>query len=110
MELLVTSPPLHKDRKRISVTRLEIEVEAGEGLPDNPNVAPQMMLDYSKDGGETWANLQAFRSMGKVGEYIKRLRWINLGQSRTWVFRIRYSDATRPTIIGTYYSMYKNLG
>lgn len=110
MRMLVTTPPLHDDRKRISVTRFEIEVESGDGEPGVPDKAPVMMFDYSKDGGVTWVDLQVFRSMGKVGEYIKRLRWINLGQSRTWVFRIQYTDSARPAIIGTYYSMYRNLG
>lgn len=108
MQFLVTTPPLHDDRKRIFVNRFEIEVEAGEGLSNG--AAPQMMLDYSKDGGKTWIPLQMFRSMGKVGEYIKRLRWINMGMSRTWVFRLRYTDSARPAIIGSYWSGYKGLG
>lgn len=110
MRLLATLPPLHEDRKRIFVSRFEIEVEAGEGLPDAPQTAPTLMLDYSKDGGKTWVPLQAFRSMGRAGEFIKRLRWINLGQSRTWVFRLQYSDTARPAIIGTYMDIWKALG
>lgn len=110
IRMLATAPPLHEDRKRIFVTRFEVEVEAGEGLPEAPQTAPQLMLDYSKDGGITFVPLQVFRSMGRAGEYIKRLRWINLGQSRTWVFRIQYSGSARPTIIGTYYDVWKALG
>lgn len=110
IHMLATSPPLHEDRKRIFVSRFEVEVEAGEGTPDLPQTAPLLVLDYSKDGGKTFAPLQQFRSMGTAGEYIKRLRWINLGQSRTWIFRIRYSGAARPAIIGTYYDYWKGLG
>lgn len=72
--------------------------------------APQIMLDYSKDGGITWAPLQMFRSMGDVGQYIKRLRWINLGHSRTWIFRLQCTDPVRRYIIGAYMDMYKGLG
>lgn len=110
MQMLVTAPPLHQDRKRIFIPRFEIEVEAGLGIPGSPEVAPLMQLDYSKDGGVTWVNLLLARSMGKAGEYIKRLRWLNLGESRTWVFRLRYSDSARPAIIGTYVDEYKGLG
>ena len=46
-----------------------------------------MMLDWSKNGGTTWSDLQLWRSMGKVGDYTQRLRWLSLGQSRQWVFR-----------------------
>lgn len=110
IRMLATSPPLHEDRKRIFVSCFEIEVEAGEGIPGSVTKAPQMMLDYSKDGGITWVQLQVFRSMGAAGEYIKRLRWINLGQSRTWIFRIQYADAARPSVIGTYYDFWKGNG
>lgn len=110
IKMLATAPPLHDDRKRIFVSRLEVEVEAGEGLPDAPEKAPQLMLDYSKDGGKTWVALQVFRSMGAAGDFIKRLRWINLGQARTWIFRIQYSDAARPSIIGTYVDYWRGLG
>lgn len=110
IQMLATAPPIHEDRKRIFITRFELEVEAGLGLPNAPQTAPQLTLDYSKNGGITFVPLQVFRSMGAAGEYIKRLRWINIGQSRTWVFRIRYSDPARPTIIGTYYDVWKGLG
>jgi hypothetical protein len=110
IEMLATAPPIHEDRKRIFVSRFEVEVEAGLGIPGSPQTAPLLVLDYSKDGGITFKPLQQFRSMGAAGEYVKRLRWINIGESRTWVFRIRYSDAARPTIIGTYYDSWKGLG
>jgi len=110
MRFLVTTPPVHDDRKRIFVPRFEVEVEAGQGLPTAPFDGPQMMLDVSKDGGVTFTGLQKFRSMGAVGEYIKRLRWINLGQSRTWIFRLTCTDPVRRYIIGTYIDEYKGQG
>lgn len=110
IQMLATTPPIHKDRKRISIPRFELEVEAGLGTPGVPEQPPLCILDYSKDGGITWSTLQVFRSMGAVGEYIKRIRWINLGNSRTWVFRIQYASAARPSFIGTYYDFFENLG
>jgi hypothetical protein len=110
MRMVLTTPPIHKDRKRISIPRFEIEVEAGLGTQGAPEAPPLMMLDYSKDGGVTFVNLQMFRSMGAVGEYIKRLRWINLGNARTWIFRLQFASAARPAIIGCYYDSFVNLG
>jgi hypothetical protein len=107
-EFVVATPPLHDDRKRIFVPRFEIEVQAGQGLPDA--AAPQMMLEISKDGGMTWQALQRWRSMGTTGEYIQRLRWINLGNSRTWVFRLRCTDPVRRAVIGVYHDAYKGYG
>lgn len=110
MQFLITTPPLHEDRKRIFVPRFEIEVEAGDGLPDTPAIGGTILLDWSKDGGITWSTLVQPRSMGAIGEYIKRLRWLNLGNSRTWIFRLRCSDPIRRYIIGTYLDQWKGLG
>lgn len=110
MRMLVTSPPIHKDRHRIFVPLFEMQVEAGEGTPGDPSRAPLMLLDVSKDGGKTWQPLQKFRSMGKVGEYLKRLRWTQLGAARQWVFRFQYTDSARPAIIGTYITTIEGLG
>lgn len=110
MELLITSPPVHSDRKRIFVPRFEIEVEAGLGLPNDPAAKPFMVLEVSRDGGQTFLPLQKARSMGAVGQYLTRLRWLNLGNARQWVFRLRYSDTARPTLIGAYIDNYAGLG
>lgn len=110
MRFLVTTPPVNDDRKRIFVSRFELEVESGQGNPADPGVPPVMILDVSKDGGITFISPQIFRSMGAVGEYIKRLRWLNLGVSRTWVFRIQCTDPVRRYIIGAYIDDYKGLG
>jgi hypothetical protein len=106
----ITTPPIHDDRKRIFMPRFEIEVEAGSGIDGEPTTVPIMSLEWSKDGGVTWSPLKPPRSMGLIGEYVKRLRWLNLGQSRTWIFRLTCTDPTRRYIIGAYTSPYKSLG
>jgi hypothetical protein len=37
------------------------------------------MLQRSIDGGMTWGMQQPWRSMGKIGEYQRRLRWMGQG-------------------------------
>jgi hypothetical protein len=56
-------------------------------------------LRYSDDFGNTWSTPQA-RSLGKIGEYAKRVIWRRLGQSRTRVFEVRVSDPVAVTILG----------
>lgn len=102
MRALIVSPPVHKDRVRVFVDKFEIDVESGVGLPEGQGSDPQWMLDWSKDGGRTWSSLQLWRSMGRIGEYTKRLRWLKLGQSRQWIFRLQSTDPVRRVIIGTY--------
>lgn len=102
MEVVMTSPPVHSDRKRVFVDRIEIDVESGVGLVEGQGSEPQWMLDWSKDGARTWGPLQIWRSMGRLGEYLTRLRWLKLGASRQWVFRLRSTDPVRRVIIGAY--------
>lgn len=110
MQFQITTPPIHEDRKRIFMPRFEIEVEAGDGISGDPDTVPQMWLEWSKDGGVTWSTMQLPQSMGLIGQYIKRLRWLNLGNARTWVFRLTCTDNVRRYVIGTYTTDYKSLG
>ena len=110
MRMLITTPNLHGDRHRIFVPRFEIDVQAGDGMPLDPTVGPVMMLDYSRDGGQTFVGLSKWRSMGAQGQYKQRLRWLNLGQGRQWMFRIQCTDPVRRQIIGAYIDSYEGLG
>jgi Fibronectin type III domain len=100
MRLLVTSPPIQGNRYRMFIRKFEVEVQAGVGETAAPN--PQMMLEYSRDAGETFGPLIIWRSMGVTGDYTARLRWLSLGSSREWVLRLTCTDPVRRAIIGTY--------
>ena len=63
---------------------------------------PNLMLDWSGNGGMTWSEQIIWRQMGASGQYKRRLRWLNLGQSRSWVLRLTCTDPVRRAIIGTY--------
>ena len=77
---LVQSNNQHHDRQRLFCSRFELDVEAGVGLTTGQGDDPQIRLRRSIDGGRTWGILQPPRSMGKIGEYAKRLRWMGQGQ------------------------------
>ena len=89
--------------------RFELDVESGVGAPECCGVNPVWMLDISKDGGRTFGPLQTFRSMGRIGEYLTRLRWLRLGQGRQWILRLQSTDPVRRVIIGTYYDIYAGM-
>lgn len=101
-QALVTSPPLHSDRKRLFIPRFELDIEAGTGITSGQGSDPQWMLRISKDGGRTWGNHQKWRSSGKLGEYRTRLRWLKLGQAREWTFELTCSDPVKRTIIAAH--------
>lgn len=94
------SVPYHSDRKRVYVSRFELDIQAGVGNAAAPD--PQIMLQWSKDGAQTWSMLQPWRSMGAIGAYLQRLRWLRLGQARQWVFCISISSPVRRVIIAAH--------
>ena len=52
----------------------------------------RITLEISNDGGYTYGP-PLLRSLGVVGRYMQRVRWLALGASRDRVFRLRCSDA-----------------
>lgn len=102
---LAHSIPYHSDRKRLFISRFELDIQAGVGLTTGQGSDPQIMLSWSKDGGHTWLTLQPWRSMGKIGEYLRRLRWLRLGQARQWVFRISITDPVQRVVIAAHADM-----
>jgi hypothetical protein len=100
MRALMISPPIHHERQRIYISTFELDVDSGEGLNTGQGSDPQIMMDYSKDGGRTFINLQAWQSVGKIGAYLQRCRWFRLGESRQWSLRIMISDPIKRVILG----------
>lgn len=102
MRMLIDSAPLHQDRMRIFVTRLELDMEVGVGLTSGQGSNPQGMLQWTKDGGKTYSTLQPWRSIGRIGEYLRRMRWIGLGQAYQWGFRFTITDPVKRVLIAAH--------
>jgi Neuraminidase (sialidase) len=68
-------------------------------------IDPQIMMQYSDNGGYTWSN-EKWVSVGKIGEYKTKVRWSRLGSSRNRVFKIMYSEKTFYQINGAYLNAY----
>jgi len=74
--------------------RLQFEFEL-------PTVEPMVMLDVSGNT-RTWDMTQAWRSMGKKGEYDKRVIFRRLGQHRSFTPRIAISAPVKRAIFAAY--------
>ena len=55
---------------------IELFMRTGEGNAATPD--PQIRMDYSDNGSRSFRS-EVSKSMGKVGEYKKRVRWSRLG-------------------------------
>lgn len=82
------------------ISKFQLDAETGVG-ESTDIVNPQAMLSWSDDGGHTWSN-EYLSSLGKQGEYSKRLIWRRLGYARDRVFRIAISDAVKKVLIAQY--------
>lgn len=95
---MATAPPVTDGNRRVFHSRLELVFESGVGLNTGLGSDPQVMLDWSDDGGRTWS-AQRYRSLGKIGEFRARSVWNMLGQARDRVYRYQISDPVRRTLI-----------
>lgn len=111
-----TSRPFDNTGNPTSVASIEAVVEAGDGLPNDITVAsgyneageliassggsePFIALSWSDDGGRTFKGFIA-RSMGKIGEYMKRPIWPRLGRfPRQRVIKFEVSSPTNAVLI-----------
>lgn len=109
MQAILTGPPLQDDRARIFISLFELDVESGVGLNSGQGSDPQIMMDYSRDGGRTFINLQTYNSLGKIGEYLHRCRWFRLGQSRQWTLRVIITDPVKRVILSAHARLAKGI-
>lgn len=98
--------PLLREAVSTPVMRPQVamlEIMARGGVADIGR-DPQVMLQKSVDGANTWGN-EMWRSLGPVGNYARRAVWHSLGASRASTgnqlqFRIRCTDPVPFDIYG----------
>lgn len=96
------APHLTSGLKRVFYNSFQLDMEVGVGLDGAISTLghdPQVILQWSDDGGHTWSN-EKWASFGKIGNRKKRAMWRRLGYSRDRVFRVTISDPVKVAIIG----------
>jgi len=95
-------PPGQNNLKRTAQHSLQLDCESGVGLVTGQGEDPQVSLRWSDDGGHTWSNYHT-KSIGKIGEYGRRVFWRRLGMTtklRDRVYEISGTDPTKMVIMG----------
>jgi hypothetical protein len=93
------SPHLSDDMNRIFHHKFQLDFEPGVGSSVGQGEFPQVMMQYSDDGGQRWSS-ELWTSLGAQGNFKHRAIWRKLGQARTRVYRIMISDPVKRIIIG----------
>jgi hypothetical protein len=83
------------------MAELWIDMETGVGLQTGQGSDPQVMLQISRDGGQTWG-AEIWRGFGAVGQYLTRAVWRRLGRSRVWTFKVRITDPVKTIFVGAW--------
>ena len=95
-------PTNQNNLKRTSQHTLQLDCESGVGLNNGQGADPQVMLRWSDDGGHTWSN-EHWASMGKIGQYFRRVLWRRLGMTdklRDRVYEVSGTDPVKVAIMG----------
>lgn len=77
--------------RRVVVGRLQLDMEVGVGLVTGQGSNPQLMCEWSNDGGRTWGN-QSFVEFGEAGAYTKKVEFFQFASGYSLVARISCSD------------------
>lgn len=77
--------------KRLLMSRFQIVMEAGVGLPVGQGEIPQIMLEASFDGGKSWTN-QDTVEIGRAGEGRTKIEWYHIESFYDASIRITVSD------------------
>lgn len=91
------TPYMYADGRWMFFKRLYLDMEVGVGLPTGED--PQLMLNWSDDGGQTYDN-EMLASAGKIGERTLRQTFNRLGKSRGRVWQITITDPVKRVLIG----------
>ncbi len=95
-----SSPHVSNNLNRLFCSQFKLDLEVGVGLDGGVQGSdPQIMLDWSDDGGHTWKG-ELWVSAGKIGEYKTRAVWRKLGSFRDRVFRVKISDPVKANFLG----------
>lgn len=83
-----------EDDELVSIAQMWLDVETGVGTATGQGADPMIMFRYSKNGGHTWS-AELWRSLGKTGDYRKRVYWNRLGAAQDWVFEWTVTDPVK---------------
>lgn len=96
-----TGPHLAQQGRRFIVHSFQVDCEVGVGIAAGQGSDPQMMMRFSRDGAHTWSS-EKTASIGKQGEYTKRVIWRRLGAMRGFVPEVSITDPVKVVLISAF--------
>lgn len=80
-----------------------LDAQVGQGLDGvGYGTNPQICLVWSDDGGYSWSD-EYWRSLGRIGNYLTRVKWVQLGWGPKRVWRVFTTDPVAVTLLAAHY-------
>ncbi len=89
------------DSYAVVLNRLQIDFDNNPTEQSGQGSDPAVVLRWSADGGYTYGNA-LIRYVGKVGDYLRRVLWNRLGQTRQGLFKLTMTDPVRWVVLGAF--------
>lgn len=97
MRRVVQSNSIEQDGKLLPHREFLVELEQGVGIATGQGEDPMLIMRFSDTNGKEWSN-ERWVSMGKIGEYKARCRYLRIGRSRHRIYEIALTDPVTETI------------
>ena len=92
---------MFKNFARMTMSRFIVCMETGVGIATGQGQNPQIMGKFSIDGGKTFSN-ELWQPVGTEGSYWTEIFWTQIGQGRSFIAKINYSEPTKFVIAGCF--------
>ncbi len=80
-----------QQKDRVGMNTLTINMETGVGLIEGQGDNPRIMVEFSDDGGRTWAH-GAWPRTGRLGEFVLLVEWDEMSTFYNRIVRISTTD------------------
>ena len=94
-------PTINVGRNYLTLYAFELDMSTGVGNATGPGSDPEAKLRWSIDAGKTWSSWKTSK-IGKMGQYLTRCRWLQLGRGRSFVIEVEINEPIEVDIGGAY--------
>lgn len=98
----IQTPQVSNKEEWYKVSHLKLAMETGVGLTTGQGSDPEIMMQYSDDGGQTWS-YELWETIGKIGVYKDIVGWNRLGRTLGRSYRFKISDPVQRDILGMWF-------
>ena len=97
----IVGTTMFKNFARININKFIVMMDTGTGIATGQGSDPQLVGRFSMDGGKTYTN-ELWQSVGAEGSFLTEVFWTKIGQGRSFIAKLNYSEPTKFHIVGAF--------